>query len=461
MVSDWEPWETLVIPKRLPLAFAFMTAWMPLTEADDTHTARWPSFRGQQAEGISEGWRLPTDWSVETGEGIRWSRAVLGLAHSSPIVWDSRIFVVTAVSLDGEAELKIGLYGSGDAVEEESSNRFLLLCFDRETGALLWERTLREGVPRAKRHPKATHANTTPCTDGRSLVTFLGSEGLYCHSLEGELLWERDLGVLDVGAPGYADPKYQWGYASSPVLHGDHIFIQCDQQQGSYVAALDLSNGETVWRTDRDELPTWGTPTVITQGSTPQLVLNGFQHIGGYDLETGAPLWWMHGGGDVPVPTPVAWRNLVFITNAHGRQSPVYAIPIEARGALSTEPESADLAWSHTKRGNYMQTPLVYRDLLYTCHDTGVLSCYRAATGELLYRERLGEGRTAYTASPVAGDGKIFVTSEEGDVHILAAGETFAPLAHNRLGESCLASPAIARGSLFFRTRGQLIAVGD
>ncbi|MEQ8768217.1 MAG: PQQ-binding-like beta-propeller repeat protein [Planctomycetota bacterium] len=433
---------------------------LSLVPCSDPPDASWPSFRGFQARGVSDGHPLPESWNVETGEGIRWSVTLPGLAHSSPIAWRERLYVLAAVRLDGDSELKIGLYGSGDSVPEEGEHSFRLLAIDRETGARLFERELHRGVPRLKRHPKATHANATPATNGEVVVTFLGSEGLYCHTMDGELRWRRDLGFLDVGAPGYDDPQYQWGFASSPVIHGDRILIQCDQQQGSYLAALDLESGETVWKTERDELPTWGTPTVVMQGKEPQVVANGYQRIGGYALEDGQPLWWMHGGGDVPVPTPIVWNGLIFITNAHGRQSPIYAIPVDARGELDPDPESGHLAWSETRRGNYMQTPLVYRDLLYLCHDTGVLSCYRPATGELLYRERLGEGRAGWTASPVAGDGKIYVTSEEGEVHIVRAGETFDVVGVHSLGESCLATPAIVRGALYFRTRTQLIAVG-
>jgi outer membrane protein assembly factor BamB len=191
-----------------------------------------------------------------------------------------------------------------------------------------------------------------------------------------------------------------------------------------------------------------------------QVIVNGWKHIGGYDLRTGAELWKLVGGGDIPVPTPIVAGDLIFITNAHGRMAPIYAIEPMASGTISAE-APGPVRWMIERGGNYMQTPVVYGDHLYACTDSGILSRYAAATGEPGYRERLGEGRTGFTASLVAGDGKIFATSEEGDVHVVRAGPTFEMLAVNEMGETCMATPAIVGGTLYIRTRGHVVCISQ
>jgi outer membrane protein assembly factor BamB len=417
----------------------------------------WPSFRGAGARGVAEGYATPERWDLATGANIRWSTEVPGLAHSSPVIWGDRLFVTTAVGAD-EASLKVGLYGAGESVPDEGAQSFRLYCLDARTGAVLWHRVAHEGVPRIKRHPKSSHANSTPACNGRVVVTFFGSEGLYCHDLDGTLMWRKDLGVLNSGAPGH--PDLQWGFASSPVIHDDLVIVQCDVQEGSFLAALDVANGETRWRTSRDEGPTWGTPTVDVRQGRAQIIVNGFRHIGGYDLRTGKELWKLEGGGDVPVPTPVVADDLVYVTNAHGRMAPIYAIKVDATGDLGRGDETDAVPWFKARLGNYMQTPLVYGPNLYCCRDNGVMACYDAKTGEQLYRERLGAGRSGFSASPVAADGKLYFSGEEGEIHVIRAGSDFEVIAVNDMGETCMATPAVSRGVLYFRTRSHVVAVG-
>ena len=417
----------------------------------------WPSFRGPSASGVQEGFATPTRWDVATGENVRWRTPIPGLAHSSPVVWGERIYLTTAVG-EGEAELTVGLYGDIAPVEDEGVQRFQVLCVDARDGRVLWTRTAHEGVPRVKRHTKGSHAASTPATDGRHVAAFFGSEGLYLYDAAGELLWKKDLGLLDSGY--YLVPAAQWGFASSPVIHGERVLVQCDVQGGGFLAAFDLRTGEELWRVARDEVPTWSTPTVHVSEERSQVIANGYKHIGGYDLATGAELWKLVGGGDIPVPTPVVASGLVIITNAHGPMAPIYALDAMAEGEVGTGEDDPWMLWFQPRRGNYMQTPLVYRDLLYCCADQGVLSCFDPTSGEQHYRERLGGGTTGFTASGVAADGKLYFTSEEGEVHVLAAGPTFTELAVNELGETCMASPAISRGTLFFRGRHHLTAVG-
>jgi outer membrane protein assembly factor BamB len=414
----------------------------------------WPQFRGPGAGGIGEGREAPADWSVENGRNVLFRVPVAGLGHSSPVVWGDQVFVTTAVSGQGDSRLRVGLYGDIEPVADEGAQSFRVLSFDKRTGKLLWERTAYEGVPRIKRHPKSTHANPTPATDGKHVLAFFGSEGLYCYDLAGNLLWKRDFGVLKAGF--FQVPDAEWGFASSPVIHEGKVILQADVLEGSFLEALSVEDGRSLWKISRSDVPTWSTPNVYRGAGGDAVVVNGWKHIGAYDLASGREIWKMEGGGDIPVPTPVIGGDLIFITNAHGPGSPIYAVPISARGTIATK----DLAWSIETGGAYMQTPLVHGETLYSCRDNGVLSAFEAKTGKLLYRERLGEGRSGFSASPVSAGERVYFTSEEGDVFVLRAGPKFEVLAVNSLGEVTMATPAVSEGVLYFRTRSHLVAVG-
>lgn len=421
----------------------------------------WPQFRGIGARGVAEGTPTPASWNVPAGERVKWKTAIPGLGHSSPVVFGDQVCVTTAVSGKADPELRVGLYGDIKPVEDDSVHTWKVYCLDRQSGRVRWEHTAATGVPKIKRHTKATHANSTLATDGSTLVAFFGSEGLYAYDLaKGALRWKKDLGVLDSGF--FMVPEAQWGFASSPVIHRDRVILQVDVQKDSFLGAFALEDGRELWRTPRQDVPTWSTPTVHESGGRTQVIVNGWKHIGGYDFESGKELWRMGGGGDIPVPTPVVAGDLIYITNAHGLFAPIYAIRTSATGDITPKggAPSEQMAWMHSREGAYMQTPLVYGDLLYNCRDNGVLSVYDAKTGERKYQQRLAEGRTGFTASPVAADGKIYFTSEDGDIYVVKAGPTFELLSKNAMGEVCMATPAISEGVLFFRTRGHLVAVG-
>ncbi len=426
---------------------------------DGESSVNWPGFRGPGARGVSQGPVPPESFDLESGHNLLWRTAVPGLAHSSPVVWGDRLFVTSAVRVGAESELS-SLYGSpgygaGEPVPDEGRHRFIVLCLDKRSGELIWQRTAYEGTPIVPRHPKATHANSTPAVDGRRVVACFGSEGLFAFDLDGQLLWKRDLGRLDVGAPG--NPREMpWGYASSPTLHGDKVLVQCDMEGDSFLTALSAETGEELWRVAREEDSTWSSPTVHVTSERAQVIVNGYKNIGGYDLESGEQLWKLEGGGDVPVPTPVVAHGLIYLTSAHGRSRPLRAIGVDASGEL----DGYDLVWNHERMGIYMQTPLVLGDLLYACSDGGVLGCFDAITGELVYRERMGDGKTGFTSSAVACGDRIWWVGEDGEVLCVRHGPEFEVLARSRLGENCLATPAISAGVLYFRTRRGVVAVG-
>ena len=427
--------------------------------AAESPSVNWPQFRGYRASGIAQG-TAPTKWNAEKGENIKWKTPIPGLGHSSPIVWGDRVFITTCVSSRKDPELKVGLYGDITSVDDSSVHEWRVLCLDKNTGEVLWNETAHKGIPKVKRHPKATHANSTPVTDGRHVVAFFGSEGLYCYTLDGKLVWKKDLGVLDAGF--YLAPEAQWEFGSSPVIHDGMVIVQCDVQKDPFIAAFDIESGTTKWRTNRDDVCTWSTPTIHESPDRTQLITNGFRHIGGYDVATGAELWRLRGGGDIPVPTPVVAHDLIFITNSHGAATPVYAIRTSATGDISLEGDELSndhIAWSHMRIGNYMQTPIVYADCLYCCRDSGIMACYDARTGKKHYSRRMrGHG---FTASPVAAGGHVYFTSEDGDVYVVEAGPRKKIPTSNRMGEVCMATPAISDGRIYIRGKHHLFCIGE
>nr|WP_286177522.1 sulfatase-like hydrolase/transferase [Rhodopirellula sp. JC639] len=278
----------------------------------------------------------------------------------------------------------------------------MVLCFDKSTGDELWRRTAHQGIPRATRHTKASHANTTVAVSGENVVAFFGSEGLFCYGLDGELKWKKDLGVVDVSKYGVG-----WGYGSSPAIHDGHIVLVCDDPDNPYLIALRLDDGREIWRKERTGIceRSWGTPLIHEIDNTAHVVVNGWPWVVAYDLQTG------------------------------------------------------DEVWRTDKGGSYMSTPVVVDDYLYLGNSNGVLRCFHAVTGEKVYEKRLGSG--AYMVSSlVAANDKIYCPSEDGTVYVIQAGPEYDVLAKNRLGDSCLATPAISAGTLYFRTATELIAIG-
>lgn len=432
------------------------------------HGSDWPQFRGAYASGIGDGVALPARWDVAGGENIAWKTPIPGLAHSSPIVVGDKVFVTTAVPAGGEAELKVGLYGAGDSADDMVEHAWKLYCLDAASGRIVWERTCVQGVPRFKRHTKATHCNPTPASDGTYVVAHFGTEGLFCYTVEGELKWKKDLGPLDVGP--HNGPGLEWGFASSPILVDGRVVVQCDVKQEPFLAAFDAADGRQLWRVARGDVPGWCTPTALRTPDGWQVITNGCREIGGYDLADGKRLWSLAGGGGIPVPAPVVADGLIYLTSNHqplrdgDPRKPIFVVRASARGELAIpekDESNEHIAWMKSNRGNYMQTPLVYQGVAYFCYDNGILTAYDARSGEQLFRERLGGGQTGFTASAVAGDGKVYLTSEQGEIHVLKAGRTFDPIGVNEMEEICMATPAISHGRILIRTQKQVVCIED
>ncbi|MDQ3069151.1 MAG: PQQ-binding-like beta-propeller repeat protein [Acidobacteriota bacterium] len=432
-------------------AALFVQAGAPL----DCASAVWPSFRGASAAGVSDGQDLPVKWDIATGDSIRWKQTIPGLAHSSPIVWNGRVFVTSAVSSQTGATFKPGLYGEGTASDDRSIHKWIVVALDAKTGRTLWQQVAFEGAPREKRHIKSTYASATPATDGRVLVAFFGSQGLYAYGLDGKLLWKQDLGHLDVGA--YNDPTFEWGTASSPIIHDGRVIVQVDTSGDDFLAAFDAKTGRELWRTARQELPSWGTPTVVTAGGRTEIVTNGSNFVRGYDPATGAELWRLGGSSQITAPTPIFTPDAIIVASGRRPEAPIFAIKPGASGNITATPS---VLWQKTQRGSYMPTPIVYGDQLYVLGNAGIFDSYDYRTGHEVYRERLAHRGSGFSGSPVVSDGRIYASSEDGDIFVVKAGAAFEVLAQNSLGESLMATPAIAGGTLFVRGQRTLFAIG-
>jgi outer membrane protein assembly factor BamB len=449
-------------PHPLAIATMIITCGVLLSAADAPRPGSdWPQFRGISALGTAEGFRTPAEWNIAANKNVRWKARLPGLGLSSPVIWGNLLCVTTAVSGRKDSGIKAGLYGNVEPVNDDTSHEWRVACLDKRTGSIAWEHSTYTGVPRIKRHPKSTHANSTLATDGKHLVAFFGSEGLYGYNLKGKLLWKKDLGILDAGF--FVAPQAQWETGSSPSIYDGVVIVQADVQKGSFLAAFDVATGRELWRSARNDVPTWSTPTVHNVDGQTQIVVNGMRHAGAYDFKTGKEIWRLSGGGDIPVPTPVVHDGLIYLTNAHGPAAPVYAIRANAKGDVSLvggATRNHGVAWSQQRDGGYMCTPLVYRGLVYIVKFNGVLSAFDAITGERKFQERLARGAAAFTASPVASDGKVYLANEDGQVFVIKAGPTFELIAMNEMGAPVLATPAISEGRLYFRTSKELIAIG-
>jgi outer membrane protein assembly factor BamB len=422
----------------------------------------WPSFRGRDASGVADGQRLPDRWDGANGDHILWRTPIPGLAHSSPIVWGDTIFVTSAISSRKNATFKPGLYGDGDASDDRSVHKWIVYAMDKRTGRIRWERVAHEGSPRNKRHIKSTYASATPVTDGRIVVAWFGSEGVYAFDVNGQPLWSLDVGRVDMGA--YDVPSYEWGPASSPIIWNGLVILQCDTQADSFVMAVNAESGEIVWRTSRDEIPSWGSPTVALASTGPELVTNASNFIRGYDPRTGRELWRLSGSSKITAPTPIFADGLMVVASGRAPERPIFAVRPGSRGDLtlrSGQTSSGAVAWSWTGRGSYMPTPLAYNGVLYVLANNGVLDAYELKTGAELYRQRLHLVGSGFSASPVAADGKIYLSNEDGDMLVVRAGRTFEPIATNAIGELLMATPALSDGVMYVRGVSHLFAIGQ
>ena len=457
--TRWRPAGTAARPPARNFV-ATPASPRPRIPAPSPDPRPWPSFRGREASGVSDGHQLPDRWNVESKENVLWRTPIPGLAHSSPIVWGDRIYLTSAIS-SVPAAFKHGQISDGNASEDRSPHRWMLYAIDRKTGRIAWERLAHEGAPADLRHVKSTYASATPATDGRVVVAWFGSQGVHAFTSSGDRLWKVDLGRVDVGA--YGMPSVEWGPASSPIIWNDLVLLQVDTQTDAFVAALSLETGALVWKSPRQDKTSWSTPSVLTMSGGAELVTSG-DWIRGYDPRTGRERWRMRSGAGIPAPTPIAADGLIFVAAAGlGGRRPIVAVRPGGQGDISltgAETANAHVKWSR-QRGPFIPTPVAYQGILYVLANNGVLDAYDAATGEEIYRQRLPAIGSGFSASPIAADGKLYLSNEDGQVMVIAAGREFRHIATNSIPELLMATPALSNGVLYLRGASSLFAIGS
>lgn len=436
--------------RPLTLTLGLILGLTPLANAGETD---WPSFRGGALAGVAEAPTLPDTWSTE--KNVVWKVDLPGRGWSSPVVLGQRVFVTGVVSDGKVPEPRKGLYIQDlNGKVQEGEHRWLVSCLDFKTGKPLWTREAHKGKPAGPIHLKNSYASETPVTDGNRLYVSFGNQGVFCFDLEGKQLWSKQL-------PAYRT-RMGWGTAASPVAHAGRLFLVNDNEEKSTLTALDGKTGKELWQVERDEKSNWATPFVWQNDLRTEIITPGTTKIRSYDLD-GKALWEMGGMSVISIPTPSARHGLLYVSSGYVLDPfnrPVFAIRPGASGDLTLKPDETSskfVAWAQKQAGPYHPSPLVYGDYLYVLYDRGMLSCFEAKTGKLVYdRQRFGPGATAFTASPWAYQGKLFCLSEDGDTFVIQAGPAFKVLGRNKLDEMCLATPALANGSLILRTQEKL-----
>ena len=421
-----------------------------------TTNANWPQFRGPDGAGISASTNLPDHWSAT--ENVAWKTDLPGRSWSSPIVWGDRVFL-TAVVNSGESEPpKKGLYLGGNRPEPpKAEHQWKVLCLDLATGKLLWNKTVHQGTPQTPIHLKSSYGAETPVTDGERVYALFGNIGVFALNIEGQEVWSKRLEPRKT--------RFGWGTAASPALHAGRLFIVNDNDDQAELFALDAKTGKELWRVDRDEKSNWATPFLWQNGQRTELITPGSRAVRSYDLD-GKLLWSFRGMSTIAIPTPLAGGGLLFVTSGYvgDKLRPLYAIRPGASGDITLQPgetSNAFIAWSNPVGGPYNPSPLFYQGRLYVLYDRGLVSCYDAKTGKLLYdRERLPEG-LAFTASPWAANGRVFCLNEDGVCYVLRAGDQFEVLHLNKLAgeDMCMATPALAGDRLLIRTAARLYCI--
>ncbi|MGE5198176.1 MAG: PQQ-binding-like beta-propeller repeat protein [Rhodospirillaceae bacterium] len=390
----------------------------------------WPFWRGPSLQGLVDGKGYPSTWS-ET-ENVVWRVQVPGRGHSSPIVWADRIFL-TSASTDGASRS--------------------VLCFRRADGKLLWERAVPE-APAEKLYPKNSYASSSPTTDGKLVYAYFGNAGLVAVDFDGKIVWHAKFGPVTL----YHGP------GGSPLLYKDRVILYQEQRlmdrnattDPGFMVAIDAKTGREIWRQTRTPQPGWGTPIAIRAGDRDEIIVSSSRRIEAFDPATGALLWFSTGNTFEVIPMPVVGHGLVYCSS--GRAGPTFAV----RPGGSGDVTASHVAWSTPKGSSFVPSPLLLGDYLYTVNDmASVVTCHHAKTGDVIGQLRLGEAkREGFSASPVAVEGKIYVTNDEGETFVLSPAPDFKLLHVNRIGEQTLASPALVDGRWYIRTAGHLLAIG-
>lgn len=426
----------------LALGAALLPATVRASDAVGDPLDNWPHWRGPLATGMAVRGDPPLKWDEQ--KNVKWKADLPGRGSSTPIVWGDQVFVLTAIDTGRTAaagDLPKPAPGFEKKTREPTTyHQFVVLSFDRQTGKVRWRQTATEQVPHEGHHPTHSYAAGSPTTDGRYLYVSFGSRGLYCYDLAGKLQWQRELGRMET--------RFGWGEAVTPVIHGDTLIVNWDQESGSFIVALDAHTGKTRWKVDRDEPTSWNTPLVVPYRGKTQVIVNGKNRVRSYDLENGKVRWECGGQTLNAIPSPVAAGGVVYCMSGY-KGAAAYAIPLDTTGDITGTDK---VAWHFDKGTPYVPSPLLAGDRLYfTQMNEPLLTCLDIKTGKPIYaRERLLHLTSLY-ASPAGVAHRIYLSGRDGTTLVLKQGDKFEVVATNRLEDGIDASPAIAGKQLFLR----------
>lgn len=460
------------IPIALVLLASFPAPWLRANEVSAEARRNWPQWRGPLANGVAPEANPPQEWS-ET-KNVKWKVPIPGEGSSTPAIWGERIFVLTALSPEKKAAASPapearrdgpppepggaggrkrpggpgGGFGGGEKPKEKY--QFIVLCLDRQTGKTIWQKTAREQVPHEAHHRNNTFASGSPITDGKVVLAYFGSAGLFCYDLDGNLKWEKQLGQMQT--------RNSFGEGASPVLHGDTVIVNWDDETDrDFIAAFDKTTGRELWRTPRSDYTTWSTPLVIAHGGKLQAVVNATGKVRSYDVLSGKELWSCAGQTANAIPSPVADTDTVYVTSGF-RGAALFAIKLGASGDLAG---TDAIRWSHDRDTPYVPSPLLVDGLLYFVKgNNGVLSCFDSKTGQPHFAAERLDVNEIY-ASPVAAKDRVYVLSRDGVCVVLKKGSKLEVLATNRLNEATDASIALVDKELFVRGRRTLYCIAE
>lgn len=417
----------------------------------------WPKWRGPDDDGMARG-AAPVEWSESSN--IAWKVPITGRGFSSPVIWGNKLFLTTAVPAGTERpapETPVAgpgggrRRGPGGGAGTGREHRFVVLCLERNTGKVLWERTANTAMPHEGYHGQyGSFASNSPVTDGKMVYAFFGSRGVFAYDLDGKLAWKKDFPPMTM--------RNGFGEGVAPVLDGNTLYLKFDQEQNSWMSALDKRTGKELWRVDRDEISSWSPPLVLTHNGRKQVVVSATNKVRSYDPANGKLLWETAGLGVNVIPAPVAANSMVYVMSGF-RDPQLLAIRLGKEGDLTG---TDAIAWTSDRGNSYTPSPVLHEGKLYFVTDSGMLTCLDAATGNAFYKQQRLSKPYNFKASPVGANGKLYLATEDGDVVVVKMGEKYEEVATNTLADQVfIATPAIVEGSLYLRSQAYLYCIRE
>lgn len=457
--------------------FALSSFLVPTVNAEEPD-GQWLTWRGPQNSGASSTANPPTQWSTE--KNVRWKAELPGKGSSTPIVVDGKVIVLTAVKTDRVQEKSDAVAPAGRGAGRDPDGggngpgrggpggrggqrggggnrelpmnyyKFMVLAFDQKTGSKLWETVATEQVPHEAGHGTNNFASFSPATDGKNLYVFFGSRGVFAFDLQGKKLWEKDLGDMIT--------RNQFGEGGSPAVSGDKLIVPWDNEQNSFIAALDTKSGEVVWKTDRQEATGWATPLIVPYKGTTQVITNG-KKVRSYDLSNGQLIWECGGQTDNPIPTPILFGDHVIATTGF-RGANAYSISLDSKGDVTKDTKM--VAWKHDAGTPYVPSPTLYKNRVYFVKsNNGVLTALDATTGKVLIDQERIEGIQMIYSSLGAAADKVYAIGRDGTTVVMKASDKLEIIATNQLNEEIDASPVFIGSDLYLRGEKHLFCLSE